>query len=255
VIAGGRDTIQSVPGWLLTARAYNERGILPYGMDATVVTTGSAATTYELVIPVDFTMPLGRRMDDTGLDTMGLTQLAVHVTWGDAESLFTTTNSAAVSAVSLEVSGIYMVNPSRDKPYMVRTIDWQSVDVSADNTDFGITLDNRTGLLISSLMMVATDADAGSDSVINSVELKAGAHIFSQEDATIIKAKNRDLVKGTPLTGVYFLDPKWDGQLANGIDTRPAAMPSDLKAVLDVTKGSGTTKIHVQREGVRALLV
>lgn len=252
VIVGGRDTVQSIPGHLLAARATVERGIVPYGMDATVVATSGAVTSYDIILPLDFTQPLARRPEDTGLDLRGIGQAAVNITWGSGSDLHAT-NPGVVSAVTCTVEGRYLLNPNPERSILVRALDYQEETISASNTAMSVTLDSRTGQLFTSFLMVATDGGAGDDDVLNSVRIEAGPFVYMNRDAEMIKASMRELYQFAPQTGVYYLDPRVEGSLLNGIDTSPGAIVGDLKAIMDVTVGSGTTKLFIQKESVRPL--
>ncbi|ARJ65478.1 hypothetical protein WV31_07340 [Magnetospirillum sp. ME-1] len=270
ILAGGRDMVQSVPGYFLAERAFLEnKGIPALGMGATVVTTNSAVTSYDICLPVDFTLPLGRREDDCALDTSSLSQLSVIVTWGktDASDLFTTPNSAAISNVSLDVEGHYIANPMRaangqpvsgrtGKPYLVRQLDYTEVDISASNTAFATILDSRTGLLVTSFLMVQLADNVGSDAVVNSLRMEAASFVYALQDAQFIRAANvRDLelVGGANHTGVLYLDPRLDGSVINAINT--AELQGDLKAIMDVTKTGTNCKLAIQREAIRPLIL
>lgn len=262
IVAGGRDTVQSVPGYMLAARNHIEYGRPPYGIaqtdadrvqDMTIAANGSK--TYTIVLPVYFCLPLGRRMDDTGLDTFGLSQLTLAVTWGDASDLYKTAGTATVSGVTLEVEGDYLINPTRAKPYLVRTLDYQDVDITATNNEMAITIDSRTGLVIASIMAMATEDWVGSDNIVKALRLQAGSFVFSNRDAVQLRADNQRSYNTVPGAGVLYIDPRSDGQLNTTILTSPNVMAAELKLMADVVKQSGSTRLSVQREGIRTLLV
>ncbi len=269
IMAGGRDTVQSIPGYMLAARAaYEQIGIPVRGMGAAVVTTASAVTNYDVTLPVDFMMPLGQRQDDTALDTTGLTQLSCIVTWGknDASDLFATPNGAAISNVQLDVEGEYIVNPQRSstgmavssktgKPYLVRAFDYQEIDISASNTAFSTILDSRSGLVVTSFLFVALADSQGNDSIINSMQIDAASFNFLNRDAEEIRAENQRrlrLVNG-PTPGMLYVDPRVGGSILNAISTGDLA--GDLKATLNVTTQGTVCKLAIQREAVRPLLM
>ncbi|OAN44006.1 hypothetical protein A6A04_08985 [Paramagnetospirillum marisnigri] len=268
VLAGGRDMVQSVPGYFLAARAFLENGRLPYGMGATVVLTNSAVTTYDVILPVDFTLPLGRREEDCALDTTGLQQLSLIVTWGrsDASDLFTTPNGAAISNVSLDVEGHYVANPMRaangtavsgktGKPYLVRQLDYTEVDVTSSSTAFSAILDSRTGLLVTSFLMAQLSDNVGVDTVVNSIRMEAASFVYLNRDAALIRAENiMDLYLDNAATqaGLLYIEPRLDGSVVNAINT--AELEGDLKAVMDLTKQGTVCKLAIQREAIRPLI-
>lgn len=269
IMAGGRDVVQSVPGYFLALRAlYESEGIPALGMGATVVVAGGAVTTYDISLPVMFTLPLGRREDDTALDTAGLSQLSAIVTWGktDCSDLFTTPNGATLSNVSCDVEGTYIANPLRDvktgmavssrdgKPFLVRHLDYQEVAVTATNNSQAVILDSRTGLVVTSFLVASLADDVGSDAIINSMRMEAASFVYSLRDAQPIRAENvRNLrLYNSYVTGALYLDPRIDGSVVNAINT--SELEGDLKVVLDVTKVGTTCKIGIQREALRPLI-
>lgn len=268
IMAGGRDVVQSIPGYFLALRAqYEAEGIPALGMGATVVTTGSAATTYDLSLPVPFTLPLGRREDDTALDTTGLSQLSAIITWArsDCSDLFTTPNGATISNVSCDVEGTYIANPMRNqsgmavssksgKPYLVRHLDYQEVAVTATNNSQAVILDSRTGLVVTSFLFAQLADDVGNDNIINSMRMEAASFVYSLRDAQPIRAENvRNLrLFNGYVPGALYLDPRIDGSVINAITT--SELEGDLKVVLDVTKQGTTCKLGIQREALRPLI-
>lgn len=268
ILAGGRDVVQSVPGYFLAARAFLEQGTPAYGMNATVVLTNSAVTTYDVILPVCFTLPLGAREDDCALDTTGLSQLSAIVTWGkaDASDLFATPNGAAISVVSLDVEGQYVANPMRNtagqivsgrtgKPYLVRQLDYTEVAITASSTNFSTILDSRTGLLVTSFLVAQLADNVGVDTVVNTFRMEAASFVYCLRDAPFIRAENvRDLEipGGATQAGVLYLDPRLNGSVLNAINT--AELQGDLKAVMDVTLQGTVCKLAIQRESIRPLI-
>lgn len=266
----GRDVIQTQPGWMLAAEAFVANKLPAYGMDSTVVLTGSTTTTaYDVILPVYLDNPLGRRRDDTALDMAGLSQVVVRCEFGTIADLVATTNSATVTVSEMTLAAEHMINYRRGtaangapQPLNIRHIDWIEDTITATSPAHEITVDNKTGLFIQSLFVFATVNDVANDSVINALTLKQGNFIHGVWDAPVLRAMNREqfgISVGTfasfPLTGMYYIDPRYDGQMINGIDTRPEQMPSDLKLALDVTLQSGTNKVFVRREGWRNLML
>jgi hypothetical protein len=268
IMAGGRDVVQSIPGYFLAARAAVERGFPAYGMNATVVTTANAATTYDVILPVDFTLPLGARLDDCALDTAGLSQLSAIVTWGktDASDLFATPNGAVISAVSLDVEGQYVANPMRNasgvavsgmsgKPYLVRHLDYQEINIPATNNAQAIILDSRTGLVVTSFLIATLGDEVGRDDVLNNFRIEAASYVYALRDTPFVKAenvRNLNMISGAMPAGLLYVDPRLDGSVVNAI--RTDQLEGDLKMVADVTKQGTTTKIAIQREALRPLI-
>lgn len=258
VVAGGRDTVWSVNGSDIAARVQYEESSVAYGMDDTVVLTASAATTYDVVLPLSFTLPRARRPDDTGLDTRGLSTLTLAITWGGIDDIFTTVNGAAISDVSCSVEGRYMLDVPAEQAYLVRAVDTVERELTGDSDNFDIIMDRGTGLLYRTFL-IATVADSiGVNTILDpgDISLEAGSFIFQNRAGVMVRAENRTLFsQQSPglIDGVYFLSATFAGQLVTAIDT--TNLGSDLKVILDATKVSGTNIIRVNREAVRPLKV
>ncbi|MGE5503313.1 MAG: hypothetical protein ACM31L_02715 [Actinomycetota bacterium] len=259
VIVGGRDTVWSISGEQLAAKVWYENQVAPYG-NITAVTAGAGSTTsVDLVLPLDFTLPLGVRPDDTGLDTRGIGQLACYVTWASgASDLFGTTNSATISNVTCSLEGKYMLNIPNNRVYLVRALDTMSRQLTGTASNWDMTLDRGTGLVYRSFTTFTTVDDVGVSDILDpgSIRVEAGSFIFVNQDAVQIKAENAvELNLGsTILTGVYHLPLTAFGQLVNGINTGP--LDADLKVIFDpatLSATSGTNMINVLREAVRPL--
>lgn len=255
IIVGGRDTVWSVSGTSLAVMAALANGYPAYGMDSTVVLTGSStATTYTIVLPIDFTLPNSRRPDDTALDLRRVSQATMAVTWGPstAADFYTTPNSAAISGVSLELEGEYLLGVPAETAYLVRAIDETSEDITATNNRYEFIMDRGTGLFYRSFTLITTDALIGADDVINDVTLQAGSFTFVHTDPIQIKAANkRNLKLESLITGVYYIDESLFGQGVTWLNT--GLLTSDLKFLLDVTMGGGTTTVKAIREAIRPL--
>jgi len=255
ITVGGRDTVMNVTGPLLAARVYCERGLHASGMADTVVLTNSAATVYDVSIPIDFTLPNGRRQDDTGLDTRGLNQLTLMLTWGTVSDFFTTLNAATVGTVTCNVEGEYLLNVPADKPFLVRSLDTVERELTGSTDTFELVMDRGTGLVYRTFMVCTTADNIGVNTILNtatgSIRLECGSFVDILRDPVLVQAENRLAMTAAPLTGVYYIDPMHDGQLVTALDT--TNIPTDLVMKFSATKVTGTNFITVQREAVRPL--
>lgn len=259
IIVGGRDTVWSVSGPMLSALLLYENGRPAFGMDSTVVLTGSStATTYNVVIPLRFTLPNSRRPDDTALDIRGdrVSQASIHVTWGpsDASDFYGTPNGAAISAVKLNVEGEYILDVPAERQFLVRSIDQVRRDVTGNNDNFDLILDRGTGLYYRGFLIAALADKVGSDAIINNARLEAGSFVFRNQHPRTVRAMNQErsgLTTAELLAGVLHLDATWLGQGTTMINT--SLLTSDLKFIFDVTKTGTTCVIDVLREMVRPI--
>lgn len=259
VIVGGRDTVWSVAGPMLTAMLLYENGRPSFGMDSTVVLTGSStATVYTVAIPLRFTLPNSRRPDDCALDIRGdrVSQTSVHITWGpsDASDFYGTPNSAAISAVSLNIEGEYILDVPADRAFLVRSVDQTRRDVTGNNDNFDVVMDRGSGLFYRSFLIAALADKVGSNSIVNNVRLEAGSFVFRNQHPTVLRAMAQErssLTTAELLAGVLSVPVTWLGQGVTMINT--GLLTSDLKFIFDVTKTGTTCVIDVLREAVRPL--
>lgn len=256
ILVGGRDTIIGQAGEALTARALLEFGTLPYGMGDTVVLTGSAATVYHVVIPIPLWLPRGRRPDDTALDLRDprIRQVVLGITWAasDCTELYTTPNSAAISAVTCEVEGEYLLDVPAAQQFLVRVLDEQERELTGTNDAFDFILDRGNQLAYRSFLITSLAAKIGLDTIINTIELKAGSFVFAKRNAVAVKAEQkRDYQQEAGTAGLYFLTPLKFGEVVDSINT--GILTSDLRLLFNATKQSGTNIIKVHREAVRPL--
>lgn len=253
VVVGGRDTVVNIPGHMLAAMAQYEWGTQQDGMGDTVVLTGSAATNYDITLPVVFWLPRGRRPDDTALDIRNVTQAVLAITWGDENDLFTTPNAAAISNVTCEVEGEYLVDVPADKAFLVRDLSTTEKEITTTTDKFQVEMDRGAGILHRSYFIASTDADVGENDIVNKVKLHAGSRTYVDRFAAQVRSANKRLFNQESLIdGVYRLDTYKFGEATSLIDT--GALPADLYLTYDVAVGTGTTKLEIVREAVRQLV-
>jgi hypothetical protein len=254
VIVGGRDTVWSVSGAALAALLEYQNSEPVDGMDDTVVLTGSAATVYNIHIPVQLYLPNGRRPDDTGLDLRRVSQANLAITWGaaDGSDQYTTPNSAAISAVTCDVEAQYLLTDNVDAAYLVRALDTVERAITGTTDNFDLIMDRGSGLFYRNFMLIGTDADIGDADAINDIRLESGTTVFHHSTDTQVIARNRNHLKlDSVITGCYYIDLTFLGQGTTMINT--GLLQADLKFILDVVVGAGTTKVLAVREAVRPL--
>lgn len=267
VKVNGRDTVWSLPGYSIASMAYIERkGRVARGMDAAAPSATSTAYTYEIFLPIRFYLPHAVRADDTGLDLRAApATLQLDWTAADCSDLFTTPNSAVISAVTCEVSGLYHQDPPDNfigpdgKPmgprtWKVRQLDHRLIDLSATNNKFPIVIDEGTGVFQRSLMIEALAANVGNASMLGNglMELKVSNVTFQSINARHLLADMEDDLSAAPQVGVYKMDFPLFGSGATMIPT--ANLPANLILYLEATKQSGTNQFAVTREAFRDIL-
>ncbi len=257
LVVNGHDTVVQMSGEDLATLAHYEQNIQAYGMGDTVVLTGSAATTYNVCLPIPLTLTGGRRPDDTGLDARNVGSLSLRITWGNTDDVYTTVNSAVFTSLTCNVEGEYYLEVPADRTFFVRSFDTIVSTVTATDAAHTVKIDPGSGVLYRSLGLITTRADLGVANILNNAKLVSGSFTYQDRKKFQIlgaNVRNYKTAKANLLTGAYMLpliDPVL-GELPQSIAT--GRLPTDLNLELDVTSTSGVEKIRVIREAIRPLL-
>lgn len=254
LIVNGRDTIVSMDGPGLLMRALYEYGQPPKGSDATVVLTGSStATAYDVTVPIPLFLPRSAVPLTTALPLQSLGQATLAVTFGTIADFYTTPNGAAISAVTCDVHGRYLLQVNPQQQFLARILDYKEQELTATSTRFEITADVGSGLQYRSMYLATLVAGVASNAILaaGSVSLDTGQFNFESIDGPVIQADNiNKFDRATAQTGVYALVMEAFGQ-PMWINTARQVMPADLRLTLDAAKQSGTNLIKVYRESIR----
>lgn len=256
IVMGGRDTVLSLDGPGLVRRAMDDFGVRPQGTGDTFVLTGSStATSYDMVIPVVFWSPRGRRPQDTALDLRKVRQATLRIQWGDIDDLVTTVNAAVISGVTCTVEGQYMLDVADTDAFLVRQLDMLEEELTGSNENFTILLDSQTGLLMRSALLVTTANDVAVDTIIGggNIRVESGSFVFKNQNGRMLQGDNTLMYNLQQDTGVYDLPFLKFGEGVNLVNT--GALTANLNLKLDATKVTGTNVIKVYRESWRPLKV
>ena len=256
IVMGGRDTVFSMDGPGIVRRAIDDFGVRPQGTGDTFVLTGTATvTTYDIVVPLVFWSPRGRRPQDTALDLRKVRQATLRIQWGDIDDLVTTVNSAAISAVTCTVEGQYMLDVSDNDQFLVRQLDMLEEEITGSNENFTVLLDGITGLLMRTALVTTTADDVAVNTIIGSgnVRVESGSFVFRNTNGRMVQGDNTLAFNRQQDTGVYDLAFLKFGEGVNLINT--GALTANLNLKLDATKVSGTNVVKIYRESWRPLKV
>lgn len=259
VILNGADTLVSISGAHMASRALVEFGKRPYGMDASIVLTASAATDYDIVLPLPFYLPRAERPDDTSLDLRRVDQAIIAITWGDASDLFATPNGAAISNVSCSVEGQYLVNSRPDQIFLARALDMQDIANTASNSNFAILQDRGSDLFWRSFHIATLRNSVAVQNIITGdVRLNAGAFVYVNRDGQSILAETMDAA-GLPTSEYSTFDRVYrvgmDYLGSNQTLINAGALSGDLYLTLGTTYTSGSEVISISREAMRTLRI
>ncbi len=247
VVADGKDTIKSIPGEFL--RRFNR---VFYGTDpsASAMPTAIApnqAFNAHIILP--FEMPRSVRPIDTLLDTGRLATLQLAITWGDGNSVYSTTPAnITLHDTSLEVSALEAFGiTSRFAIFKQLSL---TKDLTAATTEFQIIL--PVGNLYRALIVDArnygaapadVDPGTGSNAIINNLQLKSGTEVFYNKRANETQDDNKRLygVENWP-AGLHIIEFAQDGLLTEALDARGL---SSLEMILDVANPATLNKVKV----------
>lgn len=250
----GRDTVLSASGEALAVVARTDRGIVPDGLEDTVVlTAGPTATDYDVTIPVYRMLPRSMSPLMCADDLRRASLATLELTWGSISDIVNTVGGGVLSAVSCDVAVEYMVGLPADAMFNVRQISEQEEAYSAAG-ELDITVAGRTGLDIHSLHFIATDDYVGSNALVTNLKLQSGAgKIWQDRRGGELQAANKEeLGLESILAGLFYMPVLLVGDPRTAI--RASDQPADLLARLTVATGAGTERIKTVTEAVRPLV-
>ena len=250
----GRDTVLSASGEGLVALARTDRGIIPDGMEDTVVLTAAPTTTaYDVNIPVYRMLPRSMSPLLCADDLRRASLATLELTWGSISDIVNTVGGGVLSAVSCDVAVEYMVGLPNEAQFNVRQISEQEESYSAAG-DLDITVAGRTGLDIHSLHFIATDDYVGSNDLITQLKLQSGAgKIWQDRRSGELQGTNKEEIGlEAILAGLWYMPVLLMGDPRTAI--RASDQPADLLARLTVAVGSATERIKTVTEAVRPLV-
>ena len=259
VVVNGADTVVSITGAHLASRAQVEFGTRMFGMDSAIVLTASAATDYEIVLPLPFYLPRAQRPDDTALDLRRVDQAILAITWGDASDIYTTPNGAAISNVTCAVEGHYLVNAAPDAAFLVRSLDMQEVQNTGSNNNFAILQDRGSDLFWRSFHVASLRNQLSVQNILTGdVRVNAGAFVYANRDAVAVLAETMRQ-SGLPVAEFPASDRAYriafDNLGSNRTLINAAALSGDLYLTVGTTFTSGTEVLSISREAVRSLRI
>lgn len=249
----GRDTVVSHSGEMLAARAQYEFGTKADGMDDTVVLSGSStATSYDVTIPIPRFLPRSQQPTRTGDDLRKTSQARMEITFGDIDDLFGTANGASISNVTVDVEEELLHGLPEDSSFLIRQLSEITDEIGSTTDNNAFTIDGRTGLEIRTLALAYTDDDVGANDVLNKLWVQSSSFVWHSRKAGAVRAQNKAFFGQEALIDGFYYQPfTFAGSLQQMIGTK--GLPADLKAIQDVTVGSGTTRYKASIEAVRPL--
>lgn len=248
LIANGKDVIKSFTGDVLYEKNY-----IDYGTDGQLTATGLtvAAHAFAAELVLDLAMPERRAKVpiDSALDAKTLSSLDLEITWGQASDIVTpdATTTLTLSNTKIEVSLVESFGIPNGSPLLLYKEYPIKRTVSATSTAFEIDK-LPVGNFYRGILLKTTDAGVRESDIINQIDLKAGEEvILSLKDEQVRDMVKRKYSIDSLPAGVYYLDFAHYGSIGDLLNLQNV---NDLKLVLDVTVGSGTTEIETSIEEV-----
>lgn len=242
VRANGRDVLKSIDFETLHRLTQIRYGTRP---SATVLANGDAQA--NTLINVHAILPFGMWLSkikiDTLLNSSPLATLEFIVDWGAAKDWVDAANdrTVTINSAALEVYSEEYVGVPNNGRFGVNKESSIEKEVTATASDFQIDL--PVGNLYRGIVLVQRVDGKLNASVISNVQIKSGTEVFKNVKANhlIDQAKVHYGIESWP-TSYLPLEFVKDDLLSEALDARNL---SSLEIVLDVTKQSGTNKIHV----------
>lgn len=242
IVVDGRDTLMSVDPAALSIINRADYGCVP---SASNPSNDAAATyTFNASFIIDFQTKRGKNPIDTIFPAAGLTTFDMVITWGAGADMFTGAvdfTSAAIQTTStLAVQTFEEIGDASKVVGGVKKLFTSDKEITASGSNFQVEI--AEGNLIQNLLLHFKDAEVPSDGILNDLSLEAGTEVFQKwlSDDEILDYNKLQFGLETSLSGFMFIDfLDSDGFLSEILDTKGL---SDLKFVMNVTKGSGTTR-------------
>lgn len=256
IIANNADVIWSVTGTELWWLNYFMFGQFPQ-VTPTLGDTSTANPSFASCLILPFWMHRSIRPMDSALDARLLSELEIKVTWGNYDDVSSDasawTTEPTLTVFSLECSKV-------SGPFGTKRIKRIEKTITADQTDFQVQL--PVGPMYRGFIINTTDAGVDDGDVLNNFKLVSGSTVFVDTLEEVLDGIDgflgRSLIRtfdkagnaydepkkssSASIKGWYHYDHVTDGFMSEAIDTLGF---SEITLELDVSVGSGTTKLVV----------
>jgi hypothetical protein len=250
ILADGRE-IKRIPG-----RALYYDNIARYGF-AGEETDPTAATDAAYAVACEYRIPFTPKVNNPSqfmLPTGQYNSLRLEVSYSDlATTLFNSSfNGTAVSTnLACEVVGVFsdhdIQRAGGNFPVYVQT--YTEEVLTATNTEFKIKLDKGdANIFYTDLTIFTTDAGVRDGDILNKLDLRytSEQYRFKQLSEYYLQNKWKALSgSATEYTGVYPVHI-----MPDGLPNSAVSAQEQLEVVLNATKGTGTTLVHVLRGAI-----
>lgn len=253
LIADGKNTIASVPGWYLAKNSCRSM----FGLMTPPTAASIAAYQVEFFGSLDQALIDGVRPKDSNLRTSGMSLLQGRFTMGACVDLFTGSPAGTFTALTVEVYTVETIELADSKgavtsPLYLQKRSYQDIAIPASNANQQIVL--PIGNALRGVLLLATVNGEPSNAVINNIQLASGVDVRVNMPGNAVQRMNQidqsaiGILSNTTLwasstqmpTGLYEVDLMTNGprdvNVTNAWDLSKA---SEAKMILDVTGGAG----------------
>ena len=253
LIADGKNTICSAPGWFLTKG--QKRAQTGYMLPPTAATI--AAYSVEMNAILDQALIDGIRPKDSNLRTAGMSLLQLRLTTGALTDLFTGTPAGSMTVFQCEIVTVETIEQPDEKGNITRPLylqkrSYQDIAISASNANQQVIL--PVGNALRGVTILATINGEPSNAVVNNVTLASGVDVrvnipgpalqrlgaMDYEPVGMMSNATAWAAASMLPTGMYEVDLMRNGaQDVKVTDAWDLSRASEAKLVLDVTGGAG----------------
>lgn len=265
LIADGKNTIASIPGWALVKNFGREQ----FGRMTPPTAAAIAAYAVAMFGVLDQALIDGIRPKDSNLRTSGMSLLQLRITTGAAVDLLTGAPTGTMTAFALDVGTVETIELPDAKggvtaPLYLQKRSYQDIAIPATNANQQIVL--PIGNALRGVLLLATVNGEPSNAVINNIQLASGVDVRVNAPGSMLQLANATdyppvgIQSGNTTwasstvnpTGLYVVDLMANGprdvSVTNAWDLSRA---SEAKMILDVTGGAGYQLTAVTTEFIQ----
>jgi hypothetical protein len=253
LIADGKNTIASIPGWALVKNFGREQ----FGLMTPPTAAAIAAYAVEMFGSLDQALIDGVRPKDSNLRTSGMSLLQLRITTGACVDLFTGAPAGSMTVFSLDVGTVETIELPDAKgqitaPLYLQKRSYQDIAIPASNANQQIVL--PIGNALRGVVLLSTINGEPSNAVINNIQLASGVDVRVNMPGNMVQ--RLAAIDFDPLgiltntttaqcstqmpTGMYIVDLMTNGPRdTNVTNAWDLSRASEAKMILDVTGGAG----------------